>query len=162
MHPRLPLLAIALMASTLAACDGEDPQPCSGASCGAPATCDGVTCSGVGACGVVAGQAHCLCMPGYHAVGLTCVADAGFAGSCTWASEATCRDFTGSAYYEAFVRSSCGSQGVYSASRCVTTGAVGRCIFQSGAGAETVTYYFPPNTVSSGQAACTYGSWSSP
>lgn len=99
-------------------------------------------------------------MSGYHAVGLSCVADAGFAGSCTWASDATCRDFTGSAYYEAFVRSSCGSQGAYAASPCVVTGAVGRCTFQPGSGAETVTYYFPPNTVGAAQAVCN-GSWSS-
>ncbi len=161
MHPR-PHFVVLALAAALAACGDEDPRPCSGASC-APLTdsCEGVTCSGFGVCGVASGQAHCLCMAGYHAVGLTCVPDVAFAGSCTWPTSATCRDYVGAAYYEAFVRSSCGSGGTYSASRCVATGAVGQCTFGNGTTTETVTYYYPPNTVDSGQAACGSGSWQS-
>jgi len=37
--------------------------------------CDGVDCSGHGTCVVTAGSAGCDCEPGYHAEGVSCVAD---------------------------------------------------------------------------------------
>lgn len=42
-----------------------------------PEVCVGVTCSGHGTCYADAGTARCSCDAGYHAEGLSCVADAG-------------------------------------------------------------------------------------
>ncbi len=107
---------------------------------------------------MLTGQARCLCMPGYHAVGLTCVPS--FAGSCAWSTWATCTDYNGSSYYKIGVQAMCNdyTPGTYSELPCVRTGAVGWCTFQGGTTSETVTYYFPPNTAGSGEAACN-GSW---
>jgi beta-glucanase (GH16 family) len=43
--------------------------------------CTGQTCSGHGTCSVSGGQASCACSGGYHAVGLTCVADSTGSGT---------------------------------------------------------------------------------
>ncbi len=55
-------------------CDGG--KICENGTCVTPNNpCDGVTCSGHGTCQNSNGVASCVCDSGYHAVGLTCVAD---------------------------------------------------------------------------------------
>lgn len=52
----------------------------SSSSSGPTDPCAGVTCGGQGTCSVTDGVAACKCVPGYHAVGLTCVVDETCAG----------------------------------------------------------------------------------
>jgi len=52
-------------------CDGS--SACEDAQ---PDPCENVSCSDLGSCIVVGDTAQCDCMDGYHAVGLSCVADA--------------------------------------------------------------------------------------
>jgi hypothetical protein len=157
MRGAIAFLGLAL----LAACGGDDGSGAPGTTTPPVTSCDGVTCSGTGVCALYEGAARCLCLPGNHAVGLTCVSDgAAFAGSCAYAPNSTCRDYNGSAYTVAWVQSGCDSpESTYSASPCVTTGLVGRCIFSYGTATETVTFFFPPNTAGDGSAACSYGTW---
>jgi hypothetical protein len=75
-----------------------------GTACGdggtgvAAAPCAEVTCSSHGSCTEDDGSAKCVCSPGYHADGLSCVDDAG--GPCsgvTCSGHGSCSDSSGSA-----------------------------------------------------------------
>jgi hypothetical protein len=60
------------------------------------APCAGQTCSGHGSCEVTEGLAACVCDDGYHADGLTCVADAAECGTPTFWGDWETGQVTGS------------------------------------------------------------------
>lgn len=154
---RFGYLIVASAVMALAACGGDDEEneECTGAGC-ATDLCAGVTCSGHGTCTVSEGAAKCNCSAGYHAVGLTCVADSTstFAGSCSVADAYSCIDYVGSGFTATQVQQACAA-GAYSAAHCSTANLVGKCQTGGGTAVEAVTYWYAPMDAGIAQTACT-------
>lgn len=68
---------LVLATVALAACGSTQPQPMPQPTPQpTPQPCAGVSCSGNGSCAVVSGNPTCACNSGFHAEGLSCVANA--------------------------------------------------------------------------------------